>query len=70
MVRLLARLRPIEEKIIDLLAEKSPILDAVQALRKEMVRDCVHPYQNLSLQPDGTIKCKFCERTLRYITPK
>ena len=40
MVRLLAKLRPIEDKIVDLLAEKAPLLDEVQALRKEMVKEC------------------------------
>lgn len=63
MVRLLARLRPIEEKILDLLAEKGPILDEVQSLRKEMVKECVHPYTHLTFNDsDGTIVCKFCER--------
>lgn len=63
MVRLLARLRPIEEKILDLMAEKGPILDEVQSLRKEMVKECVHPYTHLTFNDrDGTIVCKFCER--------
>ena len=63
IVRLLARLRPIEEKIIDLLAEKGPILDEVQAVRKEMVKECVHPYTHLTYDPNtSTINCKFCER--------
>lgn len=63
MVRILAKLRPIEEKIIDLLAEKGPLLDEVQSLRTEMVKECVHPYTHLTFnEQDGTIICKFCER--------
>lgn len=63
MVRLLAKLRPIEDKIVDLLAEKAPLLDEVQALRKEMVKECVHPYTHLTYHDhNGTIVCKFCER--------
>lgn len=63
MVSLLAKLRPIEEQILDLLAQKGPLLDEVQVLRKEMVRECVHPYTHLTFnEHDDTITCKFCER--------
>lgn len=63
MVRLLARLRPIEEQLLDLMAQKGPLLDEVQGLRKDMVKDCVHPYTHLTYnENDGTIVCKFCER--------
>lgn len=63
MVKLLATLRPIEDQIVDLLAKKAPILDEVQSLRKEMVKECVHPYTHLTFnQNDDTIICKFCER--------
>lgn len=63
MVKLLAKLRPIEEQIIDLTVQKGPILDDVQQLRTEMVKECVHPYTHLTFNShDGTIVCKFCER--------
>lgn len=63
MVKLLAKLRPIEDQIVDLLAQKGPLLDDVQLLRREMVRECVHPYTHLTYDTnDGTIVCKFCER--------
>lgn len=63
MVKLLAKLRPIEEQILDLLAQKGPLLDQVQDLRREMVKECVHPYTHLTFNDnDNTIICKFCER--------
>lgn len=63
MVRLLAKLRPIEEQILDLLAQKGPLVDEVQLLRIEMVKECVHPYTHLTYnENDGTVVCKFCER--------
>lgn len=63
MVRLLAKLRPIEEQILDLLAQKGPLVDEVQLLRIEMVKECVHPYTHLTHnENDGTVVCKFCER--------
>jgi len=67
MVSIIAKLRPIEEKIMDLMAEKQPILDEINELRKEMVRDCVHPYTHLAIKPDGTINCKFCNKTFSVL---
>lgn len=61
MVTLIASLRPIEDKILDLMSEKMPIIDQIAALRREMVRDCVHPYTHLVLEGDVTI-CKFCNK--------
>lgn len=65
MISLLAKLRPIEEKIIKLQAEKQPIFDDVQSVRQRMVRDCVHPYEQLVLKVDGTVECKFCMKTFK-----
>ena len=64
MVSLLAKLRPIEEKIIDLQAEKMPIFDEVQQLRELMVTECIHPYQHLVLVEPGVVECKFCNRKI------
>jgi len=64
MVSLLAKLRPIEEKIIDLQGEKMPIFDEVQQLREVMVTECIHPYQHLVLLDDGVVECKFCNRKI------
>jgi hypothetical protein len=67
MVALLARLRPIEEHIIDLMAQKLPIIDEITALRREMVRDCVHPFTHLVHNEDGTVLCKFCNKTINVV---
>ena len=67
MVSLLAKLKPIEDEIIDLLAKKMPIVDDIAALRREMVKDCVHPYTHLQLQQDGTVHCKFCARVFQVV---
>lgn len=67
MVTLLARLKPIEDKILDLMSSKMPIMDEIAALRKEMVRDCVHPYTHLLYQGENTIACKFCNKTFAIV---
>lgn len=63
MVKLLADLRPIEEQILVLIEKKTPIFDEIQLLRKEMVKDCVHPYEYVLVLSDHAV-CKFCERKL------
>lgn len=60
MVSLLAKLRPIEEGILDLMAQKQPLIDQIQALRAEMVKTCVHPFTHLTYRDDGTARCSFC----------
>ena len=60
MVSLLAKLKPIEEKILDLMSTKTTIVDEIASLRAEMVRDCVHPFTMLTYNTDHTANCKFC----------
>lgn len=61
MVKILAQLSPLENKILDLMVEKQKILDEVERLRKEMVNECVHPYHML-VEKDKIIYCKFCDK--------
>lgn len=64
MVKLLARLRPIEERILQIIQEeKQPVLDEVEALRQMMVKECVHPYEHLVLKEDHVL-CKFCDKRI------
>ncbi len=63
MVKLLAELRPIEEEIITLTEKKIPLFDQIQDLRKQMVQDCVHPYEYVLVEKDHCL-CKFCDRKL------
>lgn len=59
MVSLMATLKPIEDQISDLLAQKAPIIDGITNLRAEMVKDCIHPYTQL-IHKGNCIECKFC----------
>lgn len=63
MVKLLAEIHPIEEQIIALNEKKIPIFDQIQDLRKQMVQDCVHPYEYVLVEVDHA-RCKFCERKI------
>ena len=67
MVSLLASLKPIEDKILDLMAQKTPIMDEVDALRKTMVKECIHPHTHLTVC-NNTVFCKFCNKTFSVIS--
>jgi len=65
MEGLLDELRPIEEKILTIIAEeKQPMLDKIADLRSVMVKECIHPYEHL-IKKDGFIECKFCGKKMR-----
>lgn len=61
--KLVRKLEPIEDKLMNLIAEKSKILDEVFVLRKELVESCIHPFDDL-IKHDGTLICKFCEKRM------
>jgi len=62
---LIEQLRPIEDKIIKIIAEeKQPLMDKIADLRYVMVKECVHPFEHLIMK-DGFIECKFCNKKLR-----
>jgi hypothetical protein len=63
MVKLIAVLRPIEEQILDLMAQKMPVIDSVTVLRAQMVKECIHPIDSL-VYKDDHIACKFCEKRI------
>ena len=66
MVKRISELRPLEDAILDLEAKKLPILDEIAELRKDMVENCIHPFQNLT-EKDGKIHCKFCNHSFAVV---
>lgn len=67
MVKLIAKMRPIEEEILKLTEQKLPVFDEIQELRLIMVKECVHPFDHLTYFEDH-VRCKFCDR--RISVPK
>jgi len=63
MIKLIAKLRPLEEKIIELEEQKLPIIDDVNLLRQVMVKECVHPFDHLTYF-ENHVRCKFCDRRI------
>ena len=64
MVKLIAKIRPIEEQILNLMADKMPIADDVALLRLVMVKECIHPIEQL-VYKDSHVICKFCNRKIQ-----
>jgi hypothetical protein len=74
MVKLVAKIRPIEEKITDMIIEKQAFFDEISTLRAEMVKDCVHPLSHLVHKVDDVmgefVECKFCGKRFKpVVTP-
>jgi hypothetical protein len=65
MVRLLAALKPIEEQILELQAKKTPVFDEIAGLRKQMVNECIHPFEYLIVHENHAV-CKFCEKRVSF----
>lgn len=56
-------MRPIEDQILALTAQRQEVLEKIQVIRKQMVKECIHPKN--SLVHKGTyIECKFCNAKL------
>ena len=69
MVKLIAKLRPIENRILDIIAEeKNPIMDEINKVRKQMILECVHPSEYLVTEESGAIRCRFCEKKMGLIS--
>lgn len=63
MVKLISKLKPLEDQMLVLIAKKTPIIDEIQVQRNDMVKECIHPFEYL-VYNDDHIVCKFCFKKL------
>ena len=63
MIKLIAQITPLQDKILELETLKQPILDNVAKLRLTMVNECIHPFNELVFKDDH-VHCKFCNRNI------
>ncbi len=69
--KLLAKLTPLEQQIVQLVVEKHKQIDEIDQLRKTMVEQCIHPKTHLTHNSNNnTIACKFCNKTFSIIDSK
>ena len=65
---LIGTLKPLEDKILEIMVSKNAILDNIANSRKDMVRDCIHPYEHLVPHDDRSVTCKFCNKRFTLTT--
>lgn len=63
MEKLIEEVKPFEEKILNLIVEKRPIMDKIQKLRETMVIECIHPKDQL-VHKETHLECKFCGKLI------
>lgn len=64
MERIIAdELPPLDDQIIKLQQEKQDIVDKIIDIRKQMIKECVHPKEWL-VHKGHSILCKFCDVNL------
>jgi hypothetical protein len=56
-------MQPIEDQILVLTTQRQEVLDKIQVLRKQMVKECIHPKNSL-VHKETYIECKFCNAKL------
>lgn len=64
MDTLLGRIKPIQDKILDLILERTPLMDEIEKVRRGMVHECVHPRDDL-VHKGTHIQCKFCSKEIK-----
>jgi hypothetical protein len=52
-------IKPLEDSILTILEKKMQAADRLEDLRKQMVKECVHPKNSLVHRGDH-VECKFC----------
>ena len=57
------KLEPVETKVLAALDEKNKILEEIQILRHQMIKECIHPKDYL-IHNNTHITCKFCNVNL------
>jgi hypothetical protein len=67
MEALVAELEPVEDEILRLLEEKKyPIMNKIDALRSEMIKECVHP-KDVLVHYGTHVECKFCNARIGVV---
>jgi hypothetical protein len=54
------KVQVIQDEILQLTYQKQEIVDEIDAIRKSMTSDCIHP-QDYLIHYDVYVKCRFCE---------
>lgn len=56
-------IRPLEDLLLKTLEKKLSAMDRIEELRKQMIKECIHPKNNLIHKGDHVL-CKFCNANI------
>jgi hypothetical protein len=62
--KLLAKLEPLNEQALAIILAKQPLLDDVEKVRQQMIKECVHPIDYL-VHKGTHVLCKFCRKDIK-----
>ncbi len=62
--QLIERLQPLQEERLKLIMQMQPVMDEIEAVRQDMVKECIHPLDHL-VHKGSHIECKFCNVKLK-----
>ena len=63
---LVEELTPLEEELRTITQTKEEIIDKINAIRDEMIVECIHPLDYL-VHHGTHVVCRFCETKLRMV---
>ena len=61
---LVLELEPYNQQMFEIQTKRNVVLDEITELRKELVRDCVHP-KDLLVHNVTHVTCKFCNHKIK-----
>lgn len=61
---LISRIQPLQDEKLRIIMEMQPIMDDIEAVRRDMVKECIHPLDHL-VHKGTHIECKFCNMKLK-----
>ncbi len=63
MEEMVAEMQPLDDEFMALIARRQVQLDKIAELRRQMIKECIHPKNSL-VHKTTHIECKFCNAKL------
>jgi len=61
---LLKKMEPLNEEALKVILAKQPIMDEIEHVRQQMIKECVHPRDYL-VHKGTHVLCKFCRSKIK-----
>lgn len=64
----LAQAQKVQAEILSLEDKKMAIFDEIEMIRKDLIRNCIHPTDLVNESADGVLHCMFCDTHFKIVT--